>query len=147
MRRRVLLDTNILLDSCMSERPDWQYAIMLLDEIAFGELDACIASASLKDVYFVLGKYADEPTARQFVDAALDAFTVVDIDVALCRTAVRSDEPDYEDGIIRACAEREDADFIISRDEAAFARSPIKRLSAREYVELFCDAEEVELDR
>lgn len=146
MNKRVLLDTNILLDAAISERPDWQYAVMLLDEIAYGKLDAGIAATSLKDVYFVLGKYADEQAARQFVRAALDAFTIVDVNAALCRAAAFSDEPDFEDGIIRACAELEGVDFIISRDEAAFTKSPIKRLSAREYVDMFCDVAEVGLD-
>lgn len=52
-----------------------------------------------------------------------------------------SDEPDFEDGIIRACAEAAGADFIISRDERAFARSPIKRMSAQEYIDLFVPTE------
>ena len=101
-----------------------------------------VAASSLKDAYFVLSKYADEASAREFVKAAIEAFTVIAIDDALCRTAANGNEPDFEDGIIRACAEREGASFIISRDEKAFLRSPVKRLSAREYADLFCDYEE-----
>ena len=145
MNRKALIDTNILLDAAMSERPDWEFATMLLDEIAYGELEGMIAATSLKDVYYVLAKYADEASAREFVQAACDAFTVVAVNDALCRTAANGNEPDFEDGIIRACAEREGASFIISHDERAFRKSPLKRLDAREYVELFCDCAEVEI--
>ncbi len=145
MSRKALIDTNILLDACMSERPDWAYAVMLLDEIAYGKLDGFIVSTSLKDAYYVLTKYADESTAREFVLAALDAFEVVGVDAALCRLAACSDEPDFEDAIVRMCAEASGVDFIISRDVKAFARSPIKRIDAREYTELFCDVEQVDL--
>ena len=140
-----MIDTNILLDACMSERPDWAFAVMLLDEVAFGRLEAYIASSSLKDAYFILTKYAGEPVAREFVVSALDAFTVVGVDEAICRMAANSNEPDFEDGIIRACAEQAGVDFIISRDEEAFLRSPIKRLSAREYADLFCDVVETSI--
>ena len=146
MSRKALIDTNILLDAAMSERPDWEFAVMLLDEIAYGGLEGMVAATSLKDVYFVLSKYADEPSAREFVKAAIEAFTVVAVDGALCRTASYGNEPDFEDGIIRACAEHEAVSFIISRDEKAFLKSPVKRLSAREYVDLFCDYAEVELE-
>ena len=145
MNRKALIDTNILLDASMRERPEWAWAVMLLDEIAYGKLDGYIAATSLKDAYFVLGKYADEPTARDFVQACLDAFEVVEVDSAICRVAAVSNEPDFEGGIIRACAERAGVDFIISRDEKAFRKCAIKRLSARDYAELFCEVTEIDL--
>lgn len=46
---------------------------------------------------------------------------------------------------LRACAESVPVDFIISRDGKAFARSFIKRLSAQDYINLFCEVEEVHL--
>ena len=147
MNRTVFIDTNTLLDACMSERPHWAYAAMLLDEISFGKLEACISATSLKDAYYVLTKYAGEKAARDFVLAALDAFTVVGVDAAVCRLAARSNEPDFEDGIVRACAENAGVDFIISRNDKAFRASFLKRLDAREYVELFCDAEGAELGK
>jgi len=145
MNRKVFIDTNVLLDACMGERPGWQWATMLLDEIAYGKLDGCIAATSLKDAYYILGKYAGEPAAREFVFAALDAFEVIGVDGSLCRTAATSDEPDFEDGIIRACAERAGVSFIISRDEGAFHKSAIKRLSAQDYAKLFCETDKVKL--
>ena len=145
MNRKALIDTNVLLDACMRERPGWPWAVMLLDEVAYGRLDGCIAATSLKDAYYILGKYAGEPAAREFVLAALDAFEVIGVDASLCRMAVSSDEPDFEDGVIRACAERAGTDFIISRGGGAFRKSAIRRLSAEEYAELFCDVGEAEL--
>ena len=75
----------------------------------------------------------------------MDLFEAVPVDEPLCRVALLSDEPDFEDGVIRACAESAPVDFIVSRDEGAFARSSIRRLSAQEYLYLFCEVEEVRL--
>lgn len=145
MSRKLLVDTNTLLDAAMGERPGWAAATLLVDEIAYEDVRGYVCAGSLKDVYYILGKYADEPSARQFVLAIMDLFEVVAVDGALCRMAALSDEPDFEDGLIRACAESVAVDFIISRDEKAFARSPIKRLSAQDYIDLFCEVEEVRL--
>ena len=145
MNNKLFFDTNILLDAAMSTRPGWAAATLILDEIAFSHAQGFIASTSLKDVYYILSKYADEPSARRFVLALLDAFEVIPVDAALCRIAATSNEPDFENGIIRACAESVPVNFIISRDEKAFHKSPIKHLSASDYVDLFCDIEAVNI--
>jgi predicted nucleic acid-binding protein len=144
MTTKLLLDTNILLDAAMSERPDWAYAVMLLQEFAYGRAEGFIAATSLKDVYYVLTKYSNEKEARKYILDAMELLNVISVDAVTCQLAARSNEPDFEDGIVRACAENAQVDIIISRDEAAFKKSKVRRLSAKEYVDLFCDVVEVE---
>lgn len=145
MSRKLLLDTNVLLDVAMGERAGWAAATLLVDEFAYGQSIGYVSALSLKDVYYILCKYADEPSARAYVLAVMDLFEAISVDMGLCRIAAQSDEPDFEDGLIRACAEHAGVDYIISRDEAAFAKSPIKRLSPRQYLDKFCEVEDVEL--
>ena len=145
MSRKLLVDTNVLLDAAMPEREGWAAAVLLMDEFAYEEALGYASALSLKDVYYVLTKYAGERQAREFVRATIDLFEVVAVDGVACRIAAFSDEPDLEDGLIRACAESIPVDFIISRDKAVFARSSIKRLSVREYLDLFCAIEEADL--
>lgn len=144
MSRKLLLDTNILLDAAIAERPGWTAATLLIEEFLHEDVKGYIAASSLKDVYYILTKCADEKEARQFIASLADLFEIVAVDNAICRMAINSDEPDYENGVVRACAESIPADFIISRDEDAFTRSPIRRLSSKEYLDLFCDVEEVD---
>ena len=145
MSKALLLDTNILLDAAMGERPGWAAATLLRDEIAYGGATGYVSASSLKDVYYVLTKYANESAACAYVEAALDAFTILGVDEGICRLALRSNEPGFEDGLIRACAESVPVDFIISRDEKAFRKSTIRRLSAQDYLDLFCEVKEVSL--
>ena len=128
----------------MGERPEWPAATMLMDEFLYEDTKGYIAASSLKDCYYILSKYADEASAREYVLALMDLFEVVPVDATICRMAALSNEPDFEDGIVRMGAESVPVDFIISRDEAAFRRSRIKRLTAREYLELFTPMEEIE---
>lgn len=145
MSRKLLLDTNVLLDVAMGEREGRAAASLLVDEFAYGESVGYVSVLSLKDVYYILAKYADEPSARAFVLAVMDLFEVIPLDMALCRIAAQSDEPDFEDGLVRACAEHAGVGYIISRDEDAFAKSPIKRLSPQQYLDEFCEVEDVML--
>lgn len=145
MNRKLFLDTNILLDAAMEERPEWASASLLMDEFLYEGVTGYVSALSLKDVYYILTKYAGEVAARQYILALMDLFETIPVDGALCRMAALSDEPDFEDGVVRACAEVVPVNFIISRDASAFTNSPIRCLTAREYLDLFCDVEEIEL--
>ena len=49
---------------------------------------------------------------------------------------MRSGESDFEDGLVRACAELNDVDFILTRDERAFRTSRARTLTCGEYLGL-----------
>lgn len=145
MNRKLLLDTNILLDAAINERPGFAFALLLFDELQNKKAEGYISASSLKDVYYVLTKYSDEQAARQYISALLNVFNVLPVDLSICKDAIESNEHDFEDGLIRSTAESVPVDFIISRDEKAFVKSSIKRLSAQDYLNLFCDIQEVTL--
>ncbi len=136
MSDRILIDTNIIIDMAVQGRPGHKAATRLAREVAAGHVEASICVTSLKDVYYVLTKHMGEVDARAFTRAAMDAFDLQAIDRSVCRQAIDSNEPDFEDGLVRTCAEQMGTDFIVSRDESAFSRSRIKRVDAAEYLEL-----------
>ena len=83
-------------------------------------------------------KYLGEQAARDFVRAFLDALNVIALDEATCRIAASSDEPDFEDAIIRATAENMRANLILTRDERAYERSAVRAITPQRFVDLFC---------
>jgi len=75
---------------------------------------------SLSDVHYIMGKLYGKPAAKQAVRLLCDLVTIDPIGAEETLLALESNEPDFEDGLIRACAELNDVDFIISRDRKAF---------------------------
>ncbi|PAU69922.1 PilT protein domain-containing protein [Bifidobacterium italicum] len=134
---RLLLDTNILLDYVVPDRPHSEAAATLVQLAAHGHARICVTPGSLKDLYYIAGKSIGELLTRQYIEAFLDLFVVLTVDQELCALAIRSDEPDFEDGLVRAAAEVHHIDFIITRDRAAFQRSTVRSMSSDEYVRLF----------
>lgn len=134
---RLLLDTNVLIDCIDPKRPDHQAARRILERCN-GEGDMGIASShSLNDAYYIMSRLYDEQAARAGIRALADLVVIGPIGAEETLIALDSDEPDFEDGLVRACAELNDVDFIITRDAAAFERSTIRRLTAEEYLRLF----------
>lgn len=134
---KLLLDTNVLLDFMVSERPGSTAAVEVFRRCARGTDIGLVCASSLKDVYYVARKHLGEQAARDFVRAFLMALKALPLDDALCRLAADSNEPDFEDAIIRASAEDARVDFILTRDAQAFQRSRVRALTAEKYLELF----------
>lgn len=134
---RLLLDTNILLDILIKERPQSKEACRVLERCN-GEGDMGLTCPlSLKDVYYVLTKLQDETRARACIEALMSTIVIAPVSAEECELSVRGDEPDFEDGLVRIAVELNDVDFIITRDATAFSRSTVRPLPPAEYLELF----------
>lgn len=130
------LDTNIILDIVAAERmPFHGEAARMIEAVAEsdGEVGLLVSAGSLKDIYYILSKRdMGEEGARAVVRVLLREFEVVDVTEELAHEAAYSDEPDFEDGLIRAAAERCRCDAIVSRDGAAFLRSAVPKMAPAE---------------
>ena len=130
---RLLLDTNILLDCIIPNRPQHEEAVRLLQWCNGGGDFGMAAATSFNDAYYILCKAYGEPVAREAIGHLLDLLVVAPVSGEECDLAQRSNEPDFEDGLVGACAELNDADFIITRDSAAFAGSKVRSITAADF--------------
>ena len=105
MSSKVLLDTNVMLDLALARPEGFDAAAAIAEAVAYEEVVAYVCATSLKDLYYILSKAMGEKDARTYIKAVMDDFIICSVDYALCRQAADSDEPDFEDGLVRACAE------------------------------------------
>jgi predicted nucleic acid-binding protein len=138
---KVLLDTNVLLDFFETSRPEHRTAVDLMTTLLERGTEICVAATSLKDIYDILARHADEAAARRCVSTLIQTVTVLAVDALICQDAAVDAEPDFEDGIILACAGRADVDAIVTRDRDAFAQAA-KMTPAALLARLACDSGE-----
>lgn len=131
---RILLDTNILLDSIIPNCPQHDEALTLLKWCNGSGDHGFAAATSFNDAYYILCRAYSEAIAREALENLLGLVAVAPVSAEECDRSLRSNEPDFEDGLIRACAELNGADFIITRDEDAFVGSKVKSVTAKEFL-------------
>lgn len=136
--RRLLFDTNVLLDALVEGRPQSQEAWKILGRCNGGDMGLA-TSGSLKDVYNVLARGGREAQAREVISLLMDLLVVAPVGAEECELALHEGEPDFEDGLVRACAELNDVDFILARDARAFRRSSVRAVTCAEYLEICGD--------
>jgi len=137
-KRTLLVDTNVLIDYCDKSRPCHDDAVKLVYAAAArNDVDLVVLVSSLKDLYYTLcRRLQNEQLARKATKvASTSIFRIADLLASYAPLALSSDEPGFEDGLVRAAAEQMGAEAIVSRDEAAFAGSRVPRLDAHQAAE------------
>lgn len=136
--RKWFVDTNVLLDIASDAREEFHdNAILFYEAVSKSDVKLYVSVAVLKDVYYLLCKnYCDKGKAREAIRFFMSTFTIVDLTKAMAEQALESDEPDFEDGIVRISAEICECRYIVSRDAKAFKNGSAKRLEPLEAYQL-----------
>ena len=135
---RVVLDTNVMIDYLSATRERHADAVELLEILLVREGEPPLVPAGcIKDAYYILCRhYESERIARIRLDDFRRIADVVELTNPILDAAFASDEPDLEDGIVRATAELMGAKAIITRDVGAYANSSVPRMDARAYCDM-----------
>lgn len=141
--RRVLFDTNILLDATDARRPQSREAWQAIERCNGGGDMGLVTAGSLKDAAYILRKSYDAEGVRKVISSFLECLVILPLGPEEAVNALVSDEPDYEDALVRAAAELNEVDFILTRDVKAFRNSTVRAVSCAEYLEIAAEADKV----
>ncbi len=131
---RLLIDTNVALDLLSPGRPQFEEANRVAELCNGGGDIGFITAGAIKDAYYVLCKCCGKETAREAVATLMDLFAIAPLAAEECDLSLRCGEPDFVDGLVRACAELNDIDFILTRDAAAFKGSKVRAMDCADYL-------------
>ena len=87
---------------------------------------------SVKDVFYWAERSAGAEAGYRALSMLFDIADVAVVDGPVCKNAVSLERPDYEEGIISACARAEQVEVIVSRDETAFKDACAPKFTPRE---------------
>ena len=133
--KKVLLDTNVVLDFALKREPFYENAQTILNEIANGNVQGYITASMATDIFYVLQKTNGRMFALNvFTDLViiLDVLSVYREDVY---SALHSGWNDFEDALQAQVAVRNDMDAIITRNTKDFKKTKkIKVLTPDEFI-------------
>lgn len=131
---KILLDTNVVLDYLSASRPEHLQAVDVFETLITLDHEPTISVSTIRDTYYIMCRmYKREDIVRERLRMFLDVVRLEELAIPIVERAFASDEPDVEDGIIRATAELCGAQAIITRDETAFLNSNVRKMTPREF--------------
>ncbi len=122
---RVLLDTNVILDS-MLQRPPWHLdADAILQAAGRGEVTCAVTALSLANLFYIGRRIVGTSRARTDVRTCLHTLQILAVDRQVLVDADVLGDSDFEDNIQIAAAVAVALDAVVTRDPSGFSHAPI----------------------
>lgn len=132
-RKRILIDTNVLLDVILDREPFVSEAADLFVLAERSRYDGIVAAISIPTVYYIAARAVGTDKAFRAVERLLHLYEVASVGQSELVVHRGQDEQgatdpvfrDYEDGVAHAAAVSAGCAGIVTRDASGFSASTI----------------------
>ena len=133
---KLFLDTNILIDVIANRKPWVDEALVLFELAKQKKLTLIVADFSFINLAYITRKlFTQEELYALFSDLCLYV-KVVEVGGMIIKKSFQKRWKDMEDCVQYLVAKREEADYLITRNEKDFSDSDIPVLSPSEFLDM-----------
>ncbi|GHV96426.1 PIN domain-containing protein [Spirochaetia bacterium] len=135
---KVYFDTNIIIDILERRDPFFKDSADIFLMASDRAIEGIIGAGSITDIYYIIRK--SRRNHKVALDAVIDLFetlTVVDTKSRDIYSASKSVMNDFEDAVIASVAEREGAQYIITRNTDDFVNASIPAITPQNFLNLY----------
>jgi predicted nucleic acid-binding protein len=122
---KITVDLNVLLDVAQNRLPHYHASEEVLHRARAGEYEAVLSGHAITTLYYILEKWSNTQLANQTIDGLLADFMIHSSDKTNFQRARQLQLKDFEDGVVASVAEATGSDYIVTRNVADFAGSPV----------------------
>jgi len=128
--RRILLDTNIVLDVLLDRQPHAKASTAVWTAVETGVADGMLAAHTVTTVHYLVRKELGGTEAKRVVISILKVFGIAAVDAAVVQEALQLPFSDFEDAVTAAAARFAGCECIVTRDPKGFRGSPVRSMTA-----------------
>jgi predicted nucleic acid-binding protein len=133
--KKVLFDTNIILDIALKRNPHFDDASRLFALIDQKKIVGNITATTITDIYYISKKEKGHSEALNFIINLVQVVDVVGIDKEVILNAIASDLKDFEDAVQASAAKLNDIEIIITRNKSDFKNITLAILTPAEFLQ------------
>lgn len=143
---RLFLDTNVLIDYLIEERPCHRLVADFIATAREGGEQFVFATSQATDVYYILMRTDTNSAVRRGLRVLYQICDLYPTSPTACVAALDSPMPDYEDAVQAEVAREARCDYIITRDYTDYAVSPVPYIDPAGFLALYSsrDTQEAE---
>lgn len=132
---KVLIDTNVILDVLCGRAEFLEASSRVWKYCEINKLSGVISALSVPNIVYILRKELDPDKTKEIIDRLLLIFDVAELKAEDLHKAAEMKTADYEDAIQMCCADRINADFIVTRNIRDFVSSPVPAVKPSELLD------------
>ena len=124
--KRVLLDTNIILDIALQRKPFFNVAVQIFTKIDTKAIKGFVTASSITDIYYISKKSCGHEKSIKFIRELIDIVEVLSVTKENIIKALNSEFKDFEDSLQNSIADINNIDIVLTRNKSDFNSSSIK---------------------
>ncbi len=133
---RVLFDTNIILDIALGREPYFTDSANAFKKIDNKSIFGFITATTITDIYYIAKREKGHQVIIDFIGNLIEIIDVIGIDRQVIIESLFSQLFDFEDAIQSVSSRLNGIDYIITRNQKDFAKSEVKALTPKEFLNL-----------
>ncbi len=127
--KRILLDTNVVLDVLLDRKPYADASAAAWAAVETGVSEGMLAAHAVTTIHYLLRKDMGNAKAARTISAILRVFEVAAVDGAVIREALQLPVADFEDAVTAAAARLAGCECVVTRDPKGFRGSPVRSMT------------------
>jgi len=132
---KLFIDSDIILD-LLIKRNEYQSSAKLFTIIENKELKGYASPIVFANVHYIMTKYGGKEKSILNLRILRKFLSILTLDEEILDEALYAEAPDFEDSIQYIASEKNEIDFIITRNKKDYKRSKIPVLTATEFLEI-----------
>ena len=136
MKRKILIDINVVLDVLQKRGKDFYGSSQVLSLCADGKVTGYLSAASFGILHYILAKSIGNTSAMTTLKKIKSFLKVAAIDEAVIDSALESEFKDFEDALQYCSASQSGLTHIITRNKKDFVKADIAVLLPEEFLTL-----------
>jgi predicted nucleic acid-binding protein len=133
--RRVLFDSDVLLDVLMERQPFAVASARALTWATIPGNEGMVAGHAVTNMLYILRRKVGREEAISLISAILQILKVASITESVIDAALKSAMLDFEDAVTSAAAETSGAEIVVTRNGSDFTKSSVPPLSPDQFLE------------
>lgn len=135
---KIIIDNNIILDVFQNRKPFVKFSSKVLRLVETKQLKGYITANSLTNIYYVLNRSLEnKQKLYTTIDILLKLVDIIDVTAKDIKKTFHPEIIDFEDELISVCAERENINYIITRNTKDFIKSSVPAIDPEEFIAKF----------
>ncbi len=125
--RKVLFDTNVVLDVLLDRSPFADIAAVLFSKVDQGLMKGYLGATTFTTIHYLAAKTVGSKQAEEYVKQLLALFEVAPVTRDVLEVALQAGFADFEDAVLYEAARQVGVDAIVTRNMQNFkqAQMPI----------------------
>jgi predicted nucleic acid-binding protein len=127
--KRILVDTNVVLDVLLDRHPHAAASAAVWAAIESQIVKGLLSAHAVTTIHYLIRRQLGETKAKRTIGAMLQVFEVAAIDGPVLAEALQLHFADFEDAVTSAAAKAAGCDWIVTRDAKGFRGSAVRALT------------------